>query len=416
MKRKLIFISVFVLLLSCALLLSSCGRAELSEPIELVVANDIHYISPELLGGGGHFYEPTADYDGKTVHYSEAIADAFIAEMIEKKPQAVIIAGDLTLSGAKKSHISLAEKLSSIKEAGIDLLIIPGNHDVDSTSVDYSGDTLVEAEGINSFQFVEIYDGLLPDDLVSRDEFSYSYIYEAEGKLWILMLDVNLYGKGYVKDGTLIWLDEKLAEAKDKGIDVISATHQNLYAHSDMLSFGYTIYNADKLISRYERYGVQCNFSGHIHIQSIKEEKIPEIVSSSMSIADNRYGEIEFNGKGITYTARSVDVAEYARGTGSDNGDLLNFADYSLYYFEEVARNKARESLSGAADSLEQTEAMAEAFAKINSAYFRGRKADRAACREGLELWAEREDFIAQYIDSMLEADGDKLEYRVKFK
>ena len=43
MKRTLaLLLSILVILP----LLASCGRRKLNEPIELIVANDIHYVSP----------------------------------------------------------------------------------------------------------------------------------------------------------------------------------------------------------------------------------------------------------------------------------------------------------------------------------------------------------------------------------
>lgn len=81
MKRTLSFLISILLLLPC---LASCGRQKLDEPIELIIANDIHYISTSLLGDGEFFKNPTGRADGKVVHYITDITDAFIAEVIEK--------------------------------------------------------------------------------------------------------------------------------------------------------------------------------------------------------------------------------------------------------------------------------------------------------------------------------------------
>ena len=81
MKRTLsLLLSILLLLPS----LASCGRRKLDEAIEFIIANDIHYISPTLLGDGEFFRNPTGRADGKVVHYITDITDAFIAEVIEK--------------------------------------------------------------------------------------------------------------------------------------------------------------------------------------------------------------------------------------------------------------------------------------------------------------------------------------------
>ncbi len=411
---------LFPILLICFLLLlplASCGRAELENPLTFLVANDLHYLSPTLLGDGSYFITPQSQFDGKVTHYSAPLSDAFFDTAVQQRPQALILAGDLTYSGAKVSHEELIAKLQHVKKAGVDLLVIPGNHDIDTTAVDYSGDELREATGTSSADFVSLYEPLLPHDrLVGRDEYSFSYFYEASEHLWILMLDTNLYGKGFVKDGTLLWLEDMLKSAEKKRIDVISVTHQNLYAHSELLSFGYQLYNASALLALYEKYGVQCNFTGHIHVQSIYEGKLPEIASSSQSITGTRYGRIAYNGKGLTYTACSVNVSSYAAAQGMTDPNLLAFEAYATAYFEDVARLHATERLADIGLAESEIVLMAETYAKINTAYFEGRKPDKQTYEAGLTLWREKGiGFMQTYIDSMLQS-GDRLTYTVKFQ
>ena len=174
MKNKIIALCLTAVLL---LPLLSCVGGT-GEELTLMIANDLHFISPSLLGDGEFFRNPQSRADGKLVHYSPEITDAFIAEVIKQKPQALILAGDLTLNGAKASHQELAEKLMQIKDAGIDLLIIPGNHDFDKTAVDYSGETLKEADAASAAYFHELYDPLIPETL-SREGDTFNYIYEA---------------------------------------------------------------------------------------------------------------------------------------------------------------------------------------------------------------------------------------------
>ena len=121
------------------LTLNGCSsRQKLSEPVKFMIATDLHYISPSLLGDGS-FFTPSSEKrnDGKVVPYVSALTDAFLEEVKEKKPRALILSGDLTLNGAKASHEELAEKLLSVKSEGIDVLVIPGNHDVSSTGIGF---------------------------------------------------------------------------------------------------------------------------------------------------------------------------------------------------------------------------------------------------------------------------------------
>ena len=53
------------------------------------------------------------------MEYCEEVTDAFIRQVIEEMPDALILSGDLTFNGEKASHVALAEKLSTIENAGI---------------------------------------------------------------------------------------------------------------------------------------------------------------------------------------------------------------------------------------------------------------------------------------------------------
>ena len=406
MKRTLsLLLSILLLLPS----LASCGRRKLEEPIEFIIANDIHYISPTLLGDGEFFRNPTGRADGKVVHYITDITDAFIAEVIEKKPQALILAGDLTLNGALVSHTELANKLAAVKNAGIDVLVIPGNHDFDKTAVDYSGDTLKEAESSSASDFYEIYDPLLPET-VSREEGTFSYVYEASDDLWVLMLDTNTYAECYVMESTFKWAEEQLGIARESGIDVIAVSHQNIYKHSDLLSFGYQLYNGTNLQSLYEKYSVICNFSGHIHVQSIIDGDPPEIATSSLAVTGLHYGKITYNGKMLNYATETLGVAKEAEG-------YADFSEYATYYFEKIAIGQAHDALADSGLSESEIELMAKTYAEINSAYFEGQKIDPKSYAEGIELWRTKSDsFISRYIDSMLENTKKEQSIKISLK
>jgi hypothetical protein len=188
MKKRIIAAClIFILLLP----LASCV-ASAEDGIPLIIANDLHYISPSLLGDGEFFRNPQSRADGKLVHYSPEITDAFIAEVIEKKPQALILAGDLTLNGAKVSHTELSAKLRQIKDAGIDLLIIPGNHDFDKTAVDYSGEELKAAEAATAADF---YETLARRTGTSTEKLMASVLFKFAGELSVKAILENIKGE-----------------------------------------------------------------------------------------------------------------------------------------------------------------------------------------------------------------------------
>lgn len=102
------------------------------EQTTLFVASDLHYLSPELTDNGEYFHKLIENGDGKAMGFCEDITDAFITQVIGQKPDVLILSGDLTFNGEKASHTVLAEKLSAVKEAGIPVLVLPGNHDLEN--------------------------------------------------------------------------------------------------------------------------------------------------------------------------------------------------------------------------------------------------------------------------------------------
>lgn len=372
------------------------------EPISMMIATDIHLLASEYTGD--YFYEPSAIFDGKLTHYSNEYFDAFLAEVLEEKPSLLILSGDLTLNGSIKSHEEMVSRLTKVQEAGIQVLVIPGNHDVNSTAGDYSSEELPLVESLGAANFDTYYENFGPAQALSRDKASCSYIYEASPYLRIVMLDTNTSIKGMVHDDTLTWLEKELRSAKLAGADVIAVTHQNLHIHNPMLYFTYQLYNADELLALYEKYDVDLNISGHIHVQSIVEDTVPEIAVSSMSVPDSQYGKIIYNGKTIEYTTHSTDVSGFAQAQGWTSEDLLNYKEYCRYYFEAVAKEQTYESYAESTLPQEDIELLAETFAKINSAYFAGEYIDAADYAEGLALWrTQEENFVLRYIETMLE-------------
>ena len=79
--------------------------------------------------------------DGKVVKYLPQLLDAFMDQVIAEKPSALVLSGDITMNGEKINHEELARKLGKVQEAGIPVLVIPGNHDINNPNAAvYFGD------------------------------------------------------------------------------------------------------------------------------------------------------------------------------------------------------------------------------------------------------------------------------------
>jgi len=258
-------------------------------------------------------------------------------------------------------------------------------------------------EGLSSNEFMELYAPFGYEQAISRDEQSFSYCTQAGESLRIIMLDANCYGIGFLKDGTLAWLEEELKQAQQDGQQIITVSHQNLYAHSPLLSFGYQLYNAGKLLPLLEEYGVRCHLSGHMHIQSIMEGAVTEIATESLCVSPVQYGWIELRGSQLSYSTRQTEVSKWSEEQGMDDPQLLDFEAYADSFFRQLGESQITEALAGSGLSEEEIQLMAEAYNEVNSAYFAGRAPDTEAVGSGLSLWEKQEgSFVSRYIDTML--------------
>ena len=377
------------------LLLPACGAKEdvpavtsRDEPVTLVQATDLHYISPAICDNGAAFHTMVENSDGKAMFYIQEIMETFVDEMTALQPDGVLLTGDLTLLGAKASHQDLAKLLGKLREAGVQTLVIPGNHDLDSTSaLSFDGEDYASAQGLSAEEFETLYAPYGFDQALSRDEHSLSYVYAPRKDLRVVMLDANAGGWCSVPDETMGWLEQQLKAAKRAGARVVAASHQNLAVHDPRFTWGYQIVEGDDLRALYEKYGVLCNLSGHLHNQHIVDGAVPEVATSALSICPNQYGVVTYDGETLSYETKELDVAAWAAKNGRTDAELLDFAAYSEEFMTAVNRNKTAAKLADSGLTEEEAALLADTVARLNTAYFSGAAFDLAPYEEGIALW-----------------------------
>lgn len=255
----------------------------------LFTATDLHYIAPTLTDNGALFTDLIEQGDGKVMAYSDALIEAFVAQVIAEKPDALILSGDLTFNGARESHEALSLRLARVRDAGIPVFVLPGNHDLNSSSAArFEGDGYTRVDGVTAGEFAALYHAFGFDGALSRDADSLSYVAALSDDLRLLMLDVNTSAApNAVLKGTLSWARRQLMQAQADGCRVVAVSHQNLIDHSGLLSSGFTIRNADALRRLYAVSPVLCNLSGHIHLQHMgqTDSGLWDIATSSLAVS-----------------------------------------------------------------------------------------------------------------------------------
>ena len=313
----------------------------------------------------------------------------------------MILSGDLSFNGARLSHEAIAGKLSRVAEAGIPVLVMPGNHDLENESAaSFQGDGFTRAESVTAEEFAEIYFDFGPAQALSADSASLSYVAEITPSLRILMLDVNTADSpNQVKEETLAWVEDQLKEASSAGAKVIAVSHQNLYRHNPVIYQGYVIENADELLALYERYGVLVNLSGHLHCQHIVKGPVCDIATSSLAVNPCQYGVITLGNGTLTYETSPVDVSGWAAAHGKTEPELLDFPEYAEAFFLYSGRTPIDNSAPDA-------DALARFFGEINLRYFAGRLDMVDADDPMFDRWAGTFGFDGQYILAIRDEAG----------
>ncbi|MBE5827920.1 MAG: hypothetical protein E7305_00500 [Butyrivibrio sp.] len=413
MDKKKRFISIVLLLILTALLFRApffSGRKETMakrdvfseygeiKPLKIYLATDTHYIDPSLCAGSDFFMDMVKKGDGKFMPYCEEINRAFIDKVIADKPDALIVAGDLTFNGARDSHITFAKMLGEVEAAGIPVLAIPGNHDFTinraARFLKYSYELV---DSIDASEYIKLYGDFGRLDSYDFDATSLSYVYELAPDLRILCVDVNTVQgmPGILTEGTLSFVKEQLEKAKEDKAYIISVTHQTLLTHSELTSQGMSFINNEKLLKLYEEYGVVMNLSGHMHIQhiAVSDGGVPDIATGSLMTSPNYYGEITLWGKHLSYRAVPFVV-----------DDIPDFASLSKQFLWDNAYRQGMESLGGTAkdsDQIDETstasDALAAFFADFNVSYIAGRSDQIPWDEDIVKKWKKTDTFVPEY-------------------
>lgn len=369
------------------------------EPPYFIIASDLHYQSPLMTDFGEAFQNFVRNDDGKVVEYVDSITDAFLAETAGKQPDALILSGDLTQNGEKVNHEELAKKLRLLESQGVPVVVIPGNHDINHPSAaSFGGTEKKKADNINAEEFYSIYREFGYDEAMDRDENSLSYIYQADERYWLMMLDSCQYDPenkigGRIRKETLLWMEKWLERAREEQVMVIPVAHHNLLKESTLYPEDCTLENAVQVIDLLEQYGLPVYISGHLHLQRVKkhgnggpsqaEESygIYEIVSDSMVIPPCQYGELRWQEDGsVQYETCPVDVAGWAASQGITDENLLNFPQYSGDFLIETVQNQVYGALSAIPNDRKLH--MAKLYGQINSAYCAGTAVNRRDVKE----------------------------------
>lgn len=435
--------SVSALFLAITLALTGCTstaaartapKIKSGKDMTFFITTDIHYISKDLTDGKEAFQQSIKGGDGKNLDYTEELVNALSYDIEKKRPEVLIISGDLTNNGEKKSHMNLAEKLKKIESLGTSVYVIPGNHDIlNPWARSFKEDSQYLTDTITDKDFKNIYADFGYKEAISRDKNTLSYLAAPSDDVWLLMLDTCQYKNnttlgspqldGRITEETYQWIKKCTEMAKAKKAQIITVMHHNLLNHSQVIKAGFTLNNNEEAIDKFQGFGLNLVLSGHIHIQDISsytknDNTIYDVVTNALSVYPNQYGILKYSASsGFDYSTSRADVEGWAKQANVKDEKLTNFKEYSKKLFGDKAYSKAYFNAEAAgAYSDEELYEMADTMRQLNLNYFAGTESINSSAiinSPGFKLWqASNSNFNQRYSSSILndkDTDDNKL-------
>lgn len=253
--------------------------------MSIIVVSDPHVMAPELLLNDGTAFADYIAGDRKMLRESPLLMEEATQKILAARPQYVFIAGDLTKDGEMVSHLILRDRyLKRLREAGISVFVVPGNHDVDNPhAVEYDGATTRRVATPDADGFAEIYSDYGYGAAIARDTASLSYVVQLDEATRLLCLDACEYEEnsyednvcvtaGRLKEATIRFIEQQGRQAQRDDMRLLAMIHHGVVQHwtwQDKAMAEYLVDDWHNVAKTLERAGVEIAFTGHFHAQDI---------------------------------------------------------------------------------------------------------------------------------------------------
>lgn len=243
----------------------------------IVVISDTHVMAPELLVSEGEAWTNYISGHPKMLDYSQPLFDEMVTKIKDEiKPDLVLITGDLTKDGEQLSHSYVINKLDELREAGIQTLVIPGNHDrgANAGAVSFDGENTTAVAVADDDWFATQYANYGYGTSSERESTSLTYACEPIEGLVVIGIDSGT--EGSLSSATLEWIVGKALAAKESGNKVIAMMHHPLIPHftgvENFVEWA-VLKNYETVRNTLADAGIKVVFTGHFHTSDIAMDK-----------------------------------------------------------------------------------------------------------------------------------------------
>lgn len=253
-----------------------------AEQKRIMVMSDLHVLDTTLFDANNP--APLLN-DVKLGEHSAELLDSAVSLILASKPDYVLIPGDLSYNGEKISHLYVAAKLAELEANGIDVYVVPGNHDVNNSAAKtYVSGQGQPTETITDMEFESIYGEFGYNEAVKTLDYgtdSMNYMAYLSDDIALIAVNSTVYktNTGALTTGVLNFIKDCAQEAIQSGHNnLLLMSHHMIMNHVDDQTLldpnhvgnqtqGYPA--LDEVYQTLEEAQIHAVFTGHTHINSI---------------------------------------------------------------------------------------------------------------------------------------------------
>ncbi len=236
---------------------------------------DTHYYS-ESLCQPGPAYDDFMHYEQKCAAETASI-NRSVFEFLKNADESdiVLMAGDLTFNGEKKSHEEFRELLYELKAAGKKIFVVTADHDCSNEPFAFGENGRYQPEGIKREELPELYKDFGFGQAIESDEEHLSYVAQLSDDVRLLALnsDIKTDGKYTFEESQYEWIKKQAEKARQDGQFIFAMNHYPILGGQPILSLvaKTMVKDSHKFASFLADNGINMIFTGHMHNQSINE-------------------------------------------------------------------------------------------------------------------------------------------------
>ena len=311
---------------------------------------DVHYYSKRNFACDYRTF-PQSNTQICILKSEEAFKKALEIIEADSDTNTVIITGDLTNHGEGYSHEEVRDLLREFTEKGGNPFVYTDNHDYPYFAVHGYGKDgePIPTEHLPEEEVKEMYSPFGRGKAFDTYDDGITYIAEILPGLYHIamgydFLDKNSHHSPVFSDELMEWVKSHIEKAKEKGAVIICSTHRPIVAPSpayEVVGKGHTFSDGEDRMKELADMGVRLFFSGHSHVQCIREvisdngNKIYSVQTSSLAGFPPKMRKITIDTEKCTADIHTIDI---------DLPDLgMSFIEYAkkgfLGIIEEIPYN-----------------------------------------------------------------------------